>query len=80
MLTLLTSRLTSRDSHSDGPYLAFATFILDIAMTLTLIAIIDLKAGVVLLALNTLGWLIALFAGRNGKRDHARHLDRKAPR
>lgn len=80
MLTLIILRFTSRSRYDDGPYLAFATLLLDIAMTLTLTAFIDPKAGGVLLALNALGWVLSLFAGRNGKRDHARHLNRKAPR
>lgn len=79
MLTLIILRFTSRDRYDDGPYLAFATLLLDIAMTLALTALIDPKAGGVLLALNNLGWVLSLFVGRNGKRDHARHLDRKAP-
>lgn len=79
MLTLITIRLTSRDGHDDGPYLVFATVLLDLVLTLALATLIDLKVGGVLIALNIIGWVLALFVNNDGKRDHARHLNRKAP-
>lgn len=79
MLTLIILRLAARDPHDDGPYLAFAAVLADLVVILALGVVFTLAVSGVTLALTVLGWVLALFVGRTGKRDHARHLDRKAP-